>query len=151
MKENQKCNGRGCKTCDVMNLNQTLTVWNKNDMYRKNLRLDYRLDCSTSCVIYIYMCNLCKDNDSFYIGQTVNSCKLRANGHRACFTEKQYKKSALSYHIYNDHPEHFNKKLTNYSVGVIKKTSGAGLDRAEDYYVDFLKADLSLNRYKVTS
>ena len=76
---------------------------------------------------------------------------MRANGHRACFTETQYKKSALSYHIYKDHPQYFSKKLSNYSVGIIKSASGAGLDRAEDYYVDSLKADLSLNRYKVTS
>ena len=134
-----------------MNLSRTLTVWKQNDLYRKNLKLDYRCDCSTTCVIYIYMCNLCKENESFYIGQTVNSCKMRANGHRACFTETQYKKSALSYHIYKDHPQYFSKKLSNYSVGIIKSTSGAGLDRAEDYYVDSPKADLSLNRYKVTS
>ena len=151
LKGNQKCNGKGCKTCDVMNLSRTLTVWKQNDLYRKNLKLDYHCDCSTTCVIYIYMCNLCKENESFYIGQTVNSCKMRANGHRACFTETLYKKSALSYHIYKDHPQYFSKKLSNYSVGIIKSTSGAGLDRAEDYYVDSLKADLSLNRYKVTS
>ena len=76
---------------------------------------------------------------------------MRANGHRACFTEKLYKKSALSYHIFKDHPDYFCKKLSNYSVGVIKSTSGTGLDRAEDYYVESLKADLSLNLYKVTS
>ena len=121
-----------------MNLNKLITVWKNNDLYRKNVKLDYRCDCSTNCVIYIYMCNICKENESFYTGQTVNSCKMRANGHRSCFTEKLYKKSALSHHIFKDHPEHFSKKLSNYSLGVIKTTSGSGLKRAEDYFVESL-------------
>ena len=58
LKENQKCKGRGCKTCDIMNLNKLITVWKNNDLYRKNVKLDYRCDCSTNCVIYIYMCNI---------------------------------------------------------------------------------------------
>ena len=72
------------------------------------------------------------------------------NEKRANFTEKNYKKSALSYHIYKDHPQCINKKLANYRVGIIKQCSATNLDRTEDYYVECLKADLSLNRYKVT-
>ena len=83
----------------------------------------------------------------------MNSCQTRANGwqNRACFTENLHKKSALSYHIYKDHPEYVKDKLSNYSLGIIKSTSGTNLDRAEDYFVETLNADLSLNRYKVTS
>ena len=62
-----------------------------------------------------------------------------------------YQKSALSYHIYNDHPQHISKKLSNYSMGIIKSVSADNLDRAEDYYVEHYDAKLSLNRYKVTS
>ena len=67
------------------------------------------------------------------------------------FTDTLYKKSALSLHIYKDHPEYVNKKLLNYSLGIIKSTAGLNLDRTEDYYVESLRADLSLNRYKVTT
>ena len=134
-----------------MNLDKKFTVWNDNINYKKEVRLDLRNDCSTECIIYIYVCNLCKNNDSFYVGQSVNSCQTRANGHRACFTEDLHKKSALSYHIYKDHPEYVKDKLSNYSLGIIKSTSGTNLDRAEDYFVETLNADLSLNRYKVTS
>ena len=85
------------------------------------------------------------------MGQSVNDCKTRANGHRANFTDTLYKKSALSLYIYKDHPEYVNKKLLNYSLGIIKSTAGLNLDRTEDYYVESLRADLSLNRYKVTT
>ena len=51
----------------------------------------------------------------------------------------------------NDHRNFMDRKLSNYSLGVIKSTSGTNLDRAEDYFVEHLKADLSLNRYKVIS
>ena len=150
-KTDQKCAGRACKTCQIMTLNKTFTVWKNNVNLKRDIKLDMRSDCQTECVIYIYVCNICKDNDSFYVGQSVNSCRTRANGHRACFTNKLYKKSALSYHVYNDHRDYMDRKLSNYSLGVIKSTSGTNLDRAEDYFVEYLKADLSLNRYKVIS
>ena len=151
VKKNQKCNRNGCKTCEIMKLDNEITVWKNNENYKMDVKLDFRCDCSTDCIIYIYVCNLCKNNQSFYVGQSVNSCHTRANGHRSCFTEKLYTKSALSYHIHKDHHTHFDKKLSNYSLGVIKTTSGENLDRAEDFFVEQLNADLSLNRYKVTS
>ena len=117
IKENQKCNGKGCKSCQLMNLNKEFTVWKNNGSYKKKVKLDFRCNCTTECIIYIYVCNLCKENESFYVGQSINSCQTRATGHRACFTEKLYKKSALSYHIFRDHPEHFQNKLSNYSLG----------------------------------
>ena len=113
--------------------------------------LDFRCNCTTESVIYLYVCKLCTSNDSFYVGQTVNSARDRANGHRSKFTSKAYTKSALSHHIYVDHPEHFHKKLLNFDLGVITSTAATNLDRKEDYYVELTKADLSLNRYKVVS
>ena len=70
------------------------------------------------------------------MGQTVNSARGRANGHRSKFNDKAYTKSALSYHIRADHPEHFSKKLLNFDLGVIKTTAATNLDRMEDYYVE---------------
>ena len=131
-------------------MRESITIWKKNDAYRKTVKLDFRCDCITECAIYMYVCNICVDNDSFYVGQTTNSCQKRANGHRACFTSENYQKSALSYHIYQDHPQYISKKLSNYSLGVIKSVSATHLDRAEDYHVEHYNADLSLNRYKVT-
>ena len=152
VKENQKCkSGYGCKSCKIMETRKSVTVWKKNNDYKKTVRLDFKCDCLTECAIYMYMCNICIDNDSFYVGQTHNSCRTRANGHRACFNIANYQKSALSYHIYNDHPQYINRKLSNYSMGIIKSVSPANLDREEDYYVEHYDANLSLNRYKVTS
>ena len=134
----------------LYNPNYEIFVWKKSDAYRKTVKLDFRTDCSTDCAIYLYVCNICVDNDSFYMGQTTNSCQTRAGGHRACFNSRTYDKSALSLHIYEDHPLHIGKKLSNYKMGVIKTVSATNLDRAEDYYVEKYNANLSLNRYKVT-
>ena len=138
-------------TCEMMDLKNTVTLWKKNPAHKRTVKLDFRLDCTTECVTYLYVCRLCKENDSFYVGQTANSCQTRANGHRGKFNPKTYTKSALSLHIYRDHPQHTGEKLKNFSLGVIKSTSAADLDRTEDYYVEYLHANLSLNRYKVTS
>ena len=75
----------------------------------------------------------------------------RANGHRADFNYKDFKKSALSQHVYEEHTEHIMKKLKNYKAGIIREKNPMDLDRAEDYYVELTNADLSLNRYKVTT
>ena len=151
VKENQKCgNGNGCKSCEIMSLERKVTVWKGNDK-EKTIDLDFRCDCSTELAVYIYVCDLCESNASFYIGQTVNSCRSRANGHRSCFNRANYKKSALSYHMYKDHPTHIDKKLSIYRLGIIKSTSPSEIDRLEDYYVAHLDAKLSLNRYKVVS
>ena len=152
VKESQECKSdHGCMTCEVMNLNKNVTIWKNDDNYKRTVKLDFRCDCSTECAIYMYMCNICVDNDSFYVGQTTNSCQKRANGHRGCFTAEKFHKSALSYHIYKDHPQYVSKKLSNYSMGVLKSVSAPNLDRAEDYHVELFNAALSLNRYKVVS
>ena len=52
--------------------------------------------------------------------------------------------------MFKDHPESFDNKLRNYELGIIKSASPLDLDRCEDYYLEYTKAHLSLNRYKVT-
>ena len=53
--------------------------------------------------------------------------------------------------MYKDHPSHIDEKLSIYSYGIIKSASPMDIDRLEDYYVEYLDAKLSLNRYKVVS
>ena len=148
---NQKCGKNGCMTCKVMDLPKKVTLW-KNDPVRKvDVKLDFRCNCVTENCIYLYVCKLCKSNDGFYVGQTTNTCRGRANGHRADFNFKDFTKSALSYHVYEEHPEYLMEKLNNYELGIVSVKNPMDLDRAEDYYVELTNADLSLNRYKVTT
>ena len=114
------------------------------------MKIDFRCNCISENCIYLYVCKWCKDNDGFYIGQTTNTCRTRANGHRGDFNFRDFRKSALSYHIYDEHPEHVMNELRNYKLGVVKTSNPMALDRTEDYYVELTNADLSLNRYKVT-
>ena len=85
------------------------------------------------------------------MSETTDTCRGRANGHRNKFTTETYEKSALSFHLHDEHPEHFDGKLSSYSLGILKSTSPMNLDRAEDFFVEITQADLSLNQYKVTS
>ena len=137
----QECkDGHGCLCCEMMNLEKNVVLWKDQPVYKTTVRLAFCCNCK-----------LCDSNSSFYVGQTVNSARDRANGHRSNFNSKAYTRSALSQHIYVDHREHFRKKLLNFDLGVIKSTSAMNLDRMEDYYVELTRADLSLNRYKVVS
>ena len=135
-------------TCDVLDIERTVVVNNIS------VKLDYSLDCGTEFVVYLYLCRHCDNpcRDGFYFGQMVNCLRERAIGHHACFTEDSYKKSALSYHTWDKHREHFHHKMDNFRAGIVKSTSPTGLDRTEDFYVVATKADtMGLNRYKITA
>ena len=104
--DDQKCWGAGCLTCKVMSLPKKVTLW-KNDPTRKvTVKMDYKCNCITENCVYLYVCKLCKDNNGFYVGQTTNTCRDRANGHRSDFNYRDFRKSALSHHVYEEHPEH---------------------------------------------
>ena len=88
----------------------------------------------------------------FYFGQTATAAHLRFNGHRNCFKIEncKYDLSALSHHIFYNHPEHFPEKLKNFKFGIVRNCGPKTLNRLEDYYIYITKADtISLNRYKV--
>ena len=120
--ENQECNGHGgCKTCEVISLPKKVTLWKNNPARKVTVKLDFRCNCVTENCIYLYVCKLCKENDGFYVGQTTNTCRDRANGHRGDFNYKDFRKSALSHHVYEEHPEHIMQKLNNYKLGIIKE------------------------------
>ena len=64
-KDHQRCGKKNCKLCSIMNLPRKVTLWDDDKNYRKDITLDYLSDCSTECVIYLYVCNICKNNRSF--------------------------------------------------------------------------------------
>ena len=148
MNENQKC-GSNCTSCKVMKITKTVTLW-KDHSNECVVNLDYRCNCLSNNIVYLFICKLCPKNRSFYVGQSINTCRKRTGGHKGRFNYKYYKESALSVHMFKDHPEYFDNGLLNYELGIIKSTSLLDLDRCEDYYLEYTKAQLSLNRYKVT-
>ena len=144
--DSQRCGSKGdrCFTCENIGIEKSIVL---NDF---PVKLDFRLNCNSENVIYVYICKHCPDNTEFYFGQTINCLRERANSHRSCFAETKYKKSALSYHTWEAHRELFHNKLDNFRAGIVKSTSAHMLDRAEDFYVVKTKADIvGLNRYKV--
>ena len=149
LKQNQKCSSPRCQTCKLMKIPKTVTLW-QDHPNETVVNLDFRCDCLSENIVYLFICKLCPKNKSFYIGQSVQTCRDRTNGHRGNFNFKTYSKSALSCHMFKDHPENFDYKLQNYDLGIIKSTSPLDLDRCEDYYLELTRAHLSLNRYKVT-
>ena len=152
MKENKKCSQSErprCKTCKLMKIPKTVTLW-QDHPNETVVNLDFRCDCLSDNIVYLFICKLCPKNKGFYVGQSIQTCRDRTNGHRGHFNLDTYTKSALSCHMFKDHPQNFDNKLQNYDLGIIKSTSPLDLDRCEDYYIELTKAHLSLNRYKVT-
>ena len=76
------------------------------------------------------------------------------NGHRDKFTMDKYDKSALSMHIYTDHPDYIGNStydgLSNFNVTILDSVNPSNLRRRESFYIWSTEADIRhLNRYKV--
>ena len=83
-----------------------------------------------------------------YFGQTVQKFHERVNGHRACSTTEKYKKSALSLHAMEHHPEQFNMEI--YKFAVVKECDPRALNREEFRRIEKFKTNcMGLNRCKV--
>ena len=75
----------------------------------EKLKVSQTATCKTEDVTYVCICSGCMD---FYFGQTMSQFNVRMNGHRGKFDviDDKYKKSALSFHIYEDHFDEFGCK-----------------------------------------
>ena len=78
------------------------------------------------------------------------------NGHRARFktADLEFKKSALSYHMFLKHrsaiEDDFTNTMNNFRVGVVKSGRATDLDRLEEANIDFFGTRLhGLNRIAV--
>jgi hypothetical protein len=137
---NQHCNGRGCRQCRQVN-DQTKVIINGIP-----LRIPRHLNCKDKNIIYLWICKLCGAKES-YFGRTTQECHNRTSGHRGCFNEEKWEKSALSMHAREVHQRQFS--LDIFSVAVIKKVSPQNLRREEFKHIDkFRTNSLGLNRYK---
>ena len=149
----QKCRIRNCKCCRLM-MDKQDDLKKITTMSNINIRLDLSLNCKSSNIIYIFICKHCKNNADFkeyYIGRSMDRLNVRTNNHRFHFKTKnmEYKNSALANHVFEKHFEHFDQKLDNFDLGIIRSARARNLERCEDYYIWETRADIvGLNRNK---
>ena len=139
--DSQHCNGRGCMQCPQ--------ILEENELWinGKYLRIPNSLNCKSRNIIYLWVCKLCNYKEA-YFGRTTQECHDRSSGHRGCFNNEKWEKSALSMHAKEVHQTTFS--LNIFSIAVIKKTSPQRLRREEFKHIDKFKTiSLGLNRYKV--
>ena len=132
--------GTRCKTCPMLKMPRKINLENKTfTLYQQG-------SCKIEDTVYVYICNICKD---FYIGKTMTPLNIRNNNHRIHFSDGRPEKSALSQHIYKDHPGMEFKNTENFTLGILAHVNPLALSRVEDSYIRETKADtLHLNRYK---
>ena len=139
--DDQHCNGRGCRQCPLVN-DKNIVEINGN-----SLRIPSHLNCKSKNVIYMWVCKVCGEKET-YFGRTTQTCRDRSSGHRGCFSEEKWDKSALSMHAREAHQTQFS--LENFAVAVVKKVSPQRLRREEYKFIDRYQTNtLGLNRYKV--
>ena len=139
--DSQLCNGRGCMQCPQVLQKSELFI---NGRY---IRIPNSLNCKSRNIIYLWVCKLCSYKE-VYFGRTTQECHDRSSGHRGCFNNEKWEKSALSMHAKEVH--HTTFSLNIFSIAVIKKVSPQRLRREEYRHIDKFKTNtLGLNRYKV--
>ena len=98
-------------------------------------------------IIYMWICKLCGEKET-YFGRRTQECHNRTSGHRGCFDEEKWDKSALAMHAKEVHQTQFS--LDIFTVAVVKQVSPQRLRREEYKFVEKFRTNaLGLNRYKV--
>ena len=140
--DNQRCNAPGCLQCPLVNPEKRIVINNSN------ISVPSFLNCKTRNAIYLWKCKIC-DKTECYFGRTTQNCHLRTNGHRGCFNDEKWEKSALSMHANEVHKTNFS--LKNFVISVIKEVSPQRIRREEFKHIDkYRTISLGLNRYKTT-
>ena len=111
---NQRCNGTGCRQCPLSTTKTHITINNKVVSIPKTL------NCKSKNIIYLWLCKLCREKEA-YFGRTIQECHDRSSGHRGCFNDERFDKSALSMHAKDMHQNNFS--LDNFTVALVKKVS----------------------------
>ena len=83
-----QCRVAKCKTCPVLFPCQNFT----SSHFDETHSIRSELDCNSSNIIYLYTCDICKEQ---YVGQTGNTLKYRHNRHRAEINKINKLRSAL--------------------------------------------------------
>ena len=131
-----KCNGPGCKTCNMINQKPSLTIRNKVVKLMKG-------SCKSSNICYLAQCKLCKKP---YTGRTVVPLNSRINGHRYLFKDILRKARSgklddidttndlytLGLHLHLDHglvdPEAFDRNIV---FGILEFVNPIDIERKE--------------------
>ena len=118
--DTQRCNGRGCLQCPLV-IDENSKVVNGCPV-----RIPKHLNCKSKNIIYMWLCILCEEKEA-YFGRTIQECHNRTSGHRNCFAEDKFDKSALSMHAKEVHGMNFS--LDIFRVAVVSKVSPQQLRR----------------------
>ena len=96
------------------------------------------LNCKDKNVIYMWTCRLCGTKET-YFGRTIQESHDRTSGHRSCFSEDKWEKSALSIHAKEIHEINFS--LKSFTISVVKKVSPQQIRREEFKFIDKYKTN----------
>ena len=111
------------------------------------VRIPRHLNCKSKNVIYMWVSKLCGESEVCF-GRTFQECHNRTSGHRGCFNDEKWDKSALSMHAKEVHQTRFSIDI--FTISLVKKVSPQQLRREEFKFIDKYRTNtLGLNRYKV--
>ena len=114
-----RCNRSACRHCPVMDR----TGWVKSTSTGRKYRTQTRISCTSSNVIYLIQCNICKKQ---YVGQTRNKILTRLNQHYSTIRTKQ--ETPVSRH-FNSHQCKEPYPVRIYILSQIKNSDDASENR----------------------
>ena len=103
---NQKCNGRGCKTCPA--LQEVSEI--KSHSTGEGFKLHVSATCKSSDLVYVIACKRCGKQ---YVGETEQALHERMNSHRSDIRKKTKEKPVAAHFCSDGHT------LSDFSVVVV--------------------------------
>ena len=128
-----KCGGSRCEVC----LNVTETSTFTSSVTGETYKINHSFNCNDKCLVYLLTCKVCKKQ---YVGQTVDSFRLRWNNYK-CNCRKHERKEACMQQFLYDHfccTDH-SGFIDDVSITFIDKTDPSDPLKREDYWRSVLK------------
>ena len=101
--ETQKCGASNCRQCPLVNTSKDIEV------NKLKVRIQKNLNCKSRNVLYLWQCQLCEEDDS-YFGRTIQKSHKRTNTHRSCFCNEKWESSAFLMQARSVHANQFDLK-----------------------------------------
>lgn len=114
-----KCHKSQCVTCKIITECQNFTSRTTGETFSVNSKIN----CDSKNLIYLYSCKLCRRQ---YVGETSQSLKQRANGHRSAIrckiNEHPLYRHLIDWHFKDPYENHDDTHFTLTPIESIKDT-----------------------------
>ena len=127
-----KCEGKRCKVCDSVDVENTL----RSSVSGRIFHINHRFNCDSSGVVYLITCKKCEKQ---YVGNTVTPFRKRFNNHKSSVNRYgKGQREICGKHLYSHFYTDGHSGIKDFLVKIIDVTNVNNPTERESYWIEKL-------------